>query len=244
MTRWPRRAILSLTPAPIAATTPHGSCPAMTGSGLTGSPPIAAPPDFDRRYWCRSLPHMPEAFISTTTSSGPGVGSGNSISSISRSPVKTTPRIGSSALFVAKPMARAYAFSPPPGTAVGAHRMSRIFGLFAGAFLCCAPIVAAADPPPWPGNLPKYGHILIVVEENKDYDQIIDNHDAQYINKLASEGASLTHMFAEEHHSEGNYFWLFSGSNQKVGFKDKIPSIKFVASNLGVQLINKQLSFK
>jgi hypothetical protein len=122
--------------------------------------------------------------------------------------------------------------------------MSRIFGLFAGAFLCCAPIVAAADPPPWPGNLPKYGHILIVVEENKDYDQIIDNHDAQYINKLASEGASLTHMFAEEHHSEGNYFWLFSGSNQKVGFKDKIPNIKFVASNLGVQLINKQLSFK
>src|SRR5215470_10102053 len=40
---------------------------------------------------------MPEAFISTTTSPGPGVGSGNSISSISRSPVKTTPRIASSA---------------------------------------------------------------------------------------------------------------------------------------------------
>src|SRR4030081_1863511 len=40
---------------------------------------------------------MPEAFISTTTSPCPGVGSGNSISSISRPPVKTTPRIGSSA---------------------------------------------------------------------------------------------------------------------------------------------------
>src|SRR5271169_3761337 len=97
MTRRPMPAILSLTPAPIAATTPHGSCPAMTGSGLTGSPPIAAPPDLGRRYWCRSLPHMPEAFISTTTSPGPGVGSGNSIISICRSPVKTTPRMGSSA---------------------------------------------------------------------------------------------------------------------------------------------------
>src|SRR5438093_1258228 len=52
---------------------PHGSCPAMTGSVAAGSPPIAAPP-FARRYWCRSLPHMPEAFISTTTSPSPGVG--------------------------------------------------------------------------------------------------------------------------------------------------------------------------
>jgi hypothetical protein len=32
------------------------------------SAPIASPPDLGRRYWCRSLPHIPEAFISTTTS--------------------------------------------------------------------------------------------------------------------------------------------------------------------------------
>jgi phosphatidylinositol-3-phosphatase len=122
--------------------------------------------------------------------------------------------------------------------------MSRISGLCAGAFLCFAPIVAAADPPPWAANLPQYDHILIVVEENKDHGQIIGNRDAQYINNLASDGASLAHMFGEEHHSEGNYFWLFSGSNQNVGFKDQIPSTKFTTSNLGVQLIHKQLSFK
>jgi hypothetical protein len=102
----------------------------------------------------------------------------------------------------------------------------------------------AADPPPWSANLPKYDHILIVVEENKDFGQIIGNGAAQYINKLASEGVSFTHMFAEEHHSEGNYFWLFSGSNQNVGFKDEIPNRKFTTSNLGEQLIHKQLSFK
>src|SRR5262249_57569055 len=79
-----------------AAPAPQGWGPPITGFGLTGSPPIASPPDLGRRYWWRSLPHMPEAFISTTTSSGPGVGSGNSIISISRSPVKTTPRITSS----------------------------------------------------------------------------------------------------------------------------------------------------
>src|SRR5258706_1502826 len=37
---------------------------------------------------------MPEAFISSTTSPGPGVGSGKLRSSTLRSPRKTTPRIG------------------------------------------------------------------------------------------------------------------------------------------------------
>ena len=88
------RASFAVTPGPTATTTPHGSCPAITGLGLAGRPVALAPPlVFGRRYWCRSLPHMPEAFISTTTSSGPGVGSGNSINSSSRPPVKTTPRM-------------------------------------------------------------------------------------------------------------------------------------------------------
>jgi phosphatidylinositol-3-phosphatase len=122
--------------------------------------------------------------------------------------------------------------------------MSRISGLYAVAFLCCAPIVAAADTPPWPANLPKYDHILIVVEENKDYAQIIGSKGAPYLNKLAAEGANLTHMFGEEHFSQGNYFWLFSGSNQDVGFVDQVPQTKFTTSNLGQQLITKGLSFK
>src|SRR6266446_4897472 len=63
MTRWPTRAIFSLTPAPIAATTPHGSWPPMTGFGLTGKPPMDSPPDLGRRYWCRSLPHMPRLHL-------------------------------------------------------------------------------------------------------------------------------------------------------------------------------------
>ncbi len=42
---------------------------------------------FGRRCWCRSEPHMPDAFISTTTSRarpGPGVGSGKVMISRSR----------------------------------------------------------------------------------------------------------------------------------------------------------------
>jgi acid phosphatase len=108
-----------------------------------------------------------------------------------------------------------------------------------------AAITAASTAPiPWPANLPVYDHVVIVVEENKDYEQVIDNPAASYINQtLRAEGASLTRMFAEEHHSQGNYFWLFSGSNQHVGFLDRIPSHPIVAGNLGRELLDAGRTF-
>jgi hypothetical protein len=103
----------------------------------------------------------------------------------------------------------------------------------------------------WPPGLPVYDHIVIVIEENKDYDQIIGNPAADYINAtLRKEGANFTQMYGEEHNSQGNYFWLFSGSNQNVGFEDEIPTEKnnknypFQARNLGAGLISRGLSFK
>jgi phosphatidylinositol-3-phosphatase len=124
--------------------------------------------------------------------------------------------------------------------------MTTTSGACAAALLACslARAAAADEAPTWPSILPKYDHILIVVEENKDYEQIIGNKDASYINMLAVEGANLTRMFGEEHPSEGNYFWLFSGDNQNVGFHDQVPSRKFSASSLGEQLMKKGLSFK
>lgn len=102
-----------------------------------------------------------------------------------------------------------------------------------------------------PAGLPVYDHIVIVVEENKDYEEIIGNPRAPYINNvLKKEGANFTHMYAEEHFSQGNYFWMFSGDNQTVGFTDQVPSEKnhpnypFKTANLGERLINKGLSFK
>src|SRR5260370_24834531 len=100
-------------------------------------------------------------------------------------------------------------------------------------------------PLPWAAGLPVYDHVVIVVEENKDYEQIIGNRNASYINDvLRKEGASLTKCYGEEHHSEGNYFWLFSGSNQHVGFTDKIPSRDLTPGNLGEELIHAGHAFK
>ena len=124
--------------------------------------------------------------------------------------------------------------------------MWRTFGRGVAAMLSCSLTLPSrgADAPSWPSTLPSYDHIVIVVEENKDYDQITGSTAAPYLNKLASEGASLLRMFAEEHPSEGNYFWLFSGGNQGVGFFDQVPRAKLPASSLGEQLIKKRLSFK
>src|SRR5918994_6027735 len=78
------------TPDPTAATTPHGSCPAITGVPPPPSPsPAAALPA--ARYGCRSLPHIPDALIARTTSPAPGVGSGNSWTSSLRLPRNTIP---------------------------------------------------------------------------------------------------------------------------------------------------------
>jgi len=123
--------------------------------------------------------------------------------------------------------------------------MSKLLLLCLAALLGWLPApAAAADASTSPSNLPRYDHIVIVVEENKDYDQIISSPAAPYLNKLAMEGANFTRMFAEEHNSQGNYFWLFSGSNQGLGFHNQIPRSKFNTSNLGEQLIIKGLPFK
>ena len=97
----------------------------------------------------------------------------------------------------------------------------------------------------WPAPLPVYDHVVIVIEENKGYEEVINSPDAPYINgTLKKEGADLTQMYAEEHHSEGNYFWLLSGSNQNVGSLDLIPSELIPANNLGAELIRTGRSFK
>jgi hypothetical protein len=120
------------------------------------------------------------------------------------------------------------------------RRLGLPLTLLTGLILLSWPTKAAN----WPAGLPIYDHIVVVMEENKGYEQIVGNKDAPFINQLAHEGALFTKMFGEEHNSEGNYFWLLSGSNQGVGFVDEIPANRFTASNLAQQLIGRGLSFK
>jgi acid phosphatase len=58
---------------------------------------------------------------------------------------------------------------------------------------------------------PNYDHIVVVVEENHAYQEIIGNPQASYINFLASGGAVLANYHAITHPSEPNYFALYAG---------------------------------
>ena len=56
----------------------------------------------------------------------------------------------------------------------------------------------------WPAGLLIYGHIVIVIEENNNFAEIIGNIAAPYLNSVLKKGrANFTHMFGEEHLSEG-----------------------------------------
>jgi len=94
-------------------------------------------------------------------------------------------------------------------------------------------------------NLPKPNHIVIVVEENHGYDQIIRSENAPYINQLAEEGTLFTNSEAITHPSQPNYLALFSGSTQNVdGDACLMGKGPYTTPNLGASLLKAGYTFK
>jgi acid phosphatase len=92
-----------------------------------------------------------------------------------------------------------------------------------------------------PSLLPRPSHVVLVIEENQNYSQIIGAPSAPYINALARQGALITNSFAITHPSQPNYLDLFSGSNQGVT-DDSYPH-RFTTANLASELNGAGLSF-
>jgi hypothetical protein len=69
-----------------------------------------------------------------------------------------------------------------------------------------APAQTAAD-----RAVPRYAHIVVIVEENKNYDQILDPAMAPAIAGLAAKYGDATRFFGEVHPSEANYVALVGG---------------------------------
>jgi hypothetical protein len=59
--------------------------------------------------------------------------------------------------------------------------------------------------------MPRYQHILVIVDENKDYSQILNPAYAPHISALARQYGNATNFFAEVHPSEANYIALVGG---------------------------------
>ena len=92
--------------------------------------------------------------------------------------------------------------------------------------------------------LPKPGHIIIVVEENHGFDQIIGSENAPYINQLAKEGTLFTNSEAVTHPSQPNYLALFSGSLQGIDGDRCLDKVSpFTTPNLGAALLQRGYSF-
>ena len=108
----------------------------------------------------------------------------------------------------------------------------------------CGADAASSSPlvPSVPGAVPRPNHVLVVVFENKNYEQIIDNPQAPYLTGLAHQGANLTDAHGETHPSQPNYIALLSGSTQGVT-NDACPQELEGAPTLVGQLAGAGLSF-
>src|SRR5207302_959717 len=65
-------------------------------------------------------------------------------------------------------------------------------------------------PAPSP-NFPQFSQVILVVEENHGYSEVIGNSSMPYLNSLASKYGLATQYFANTHPSIGNYFMLTTG---------------------------------
>jgi phosphatidylinositol-3-phosphatase len=106
------------------------------------------------------------------------------------------------------------------------------------------PSASSAHPPAAPHRrVPPPGapvHTLIVMLENRSYDQVIGRRSAPYLNGLARGGALFTDSQAITHPSQPNYLALFSGSTHGVG--DDCPQ-RFAAGNLASELLAAGYTF-
>ncbi|ACU75113.1 phosphoesterase [Catenulispora acidiphila DSM 44928] len=102
---------------------------------------------------------------------------------------------------------------------------------------------APAASPATTGVVPTPAHVVVVMEENHSYNDIIGSSSAPYINSLASSGALLTGSFAVTHPSEPNYMALFGGSTFGLS-SDACPVSEGNTANLGSELLGAGKTFK
>jgi hypothetical protein len=93
-------------------------------------------------------------------------------------------------------------------------------------------------------QLPRPAHIVIVIEENKSFTDIIGSSAALHINILTSRrGALLTKYSGLHHPSQPNYIELFSGDGQGVCTDTCPPLASIQSPNLATSLSAKGLTF-
>src|SRR6202012_5421783 len=93
-------------------------------------------------------------------------------------------------------------------------------------------------------KLPRPDHIIIVIEENHGYDEVISSPNAPFITQLANEGALFTDAHGVTHPSQPNYLAIYSGSTQGITGDTCLDGTSFTTPNLGAALISRGFTFK
>src|SRR5207244_3685181 len=67
-----------------------------------------------------------------------------------------------------------------------------------------------APDPPAAASIFRPDHIVVMMDENRTYGEIIGNtNDAPYINSLLPFAANMTRSIAEQHPTDPNYLYFF-----------------------------------
>ena len=72
----------------------------------------------------------------------------------------------------------------------------------------------SVQPTPFPPSQPTFSHVVVLVEENHSYSEVIGNTSMPYLNGLASQYGLAVQYFANAHPSLPNYFMLTTGQTE------------------------------
>jgi phosphatidylinositol-3-phosphatase len=91
-------------------------------------------------------------------------------------------------------------------------------------------------------GIPEFRRVVLIVLENKSFDEVIGNRNAPELNTLARRYALLTRYLAVAHPSLPNYLALVSGSTQ--GVTNNCTECRFAARNLSDTLAAAHRTWK
>lgn len=90
-------------------------------------------------------------------------------------------------------------------------------------------------------GVPRYDHIVLLIEENHSAPEVLRSGQAPVLSGLAARGAVLDESFAVAHPSQPNYLALFSGSTQ--GLTDDSCPHSYGGPNLAAALLAADRTF-
>ena len=103
----------------------------------------------------------------------------------------------------------------------GPVQTSRKFSKYAAAFiaivllgileLACGGGSSSSVQTPVAGDPPAFSHVILLVEENHNYSEVVGSSSMPYLNSLISQYGLATQYFANSHPSLPNYFVLTTG---------------------------------